>query len=226
MSTKVNINEEWKNQSEVFVNVEGDWKRVATSYVNIEGEWKQSTLGGAPDRPILNWNSTGKFEIVGYKSYLVYTPTLISGSGSANLDPSTGIFILTGVDSAFNVTASYAIDAPESEVSYMERKARTTKLVLIGYKEGQVCPPDSNRVADCNTNPSDPSYNGAQCPTWCPCYDSPQNRCICWTYGPPYCYGTGQPDTSQPIYDTVDDTKWSGDPYFYTDRGTEWSKQF
>lgn len=79
----------------------------------------------APPPPAMLYHSTGKFRIDGYSPTLVYTATLVSGSGTAALDPVTGIFTLSGANSRFSVTSRYAPSAPESEQRFIERKAYT-----------------------------------------------------------------------------------------------------
>jgi hypothetical protein len=219
------IDGEWKIPASVYVKIDGVWKIAAQTYSKIDGVWKETTLSSPPEKPTLNYFSTGKFIILGYDSSLIYEASPVSGSGTATLDASTGVYTLSGANSAFNVVARYAVGALPSDAAYMERKARTTVQVLVGYNT-YGCNCVENRVATCNTNPSDPSYEGRQCPTWCDCYDASQNRCICWSYGQPnpLCYSQCT-DFNSPIYSYPDDTKWANSPYFYTDRGSEWSKQ-
>jgi hypothetical protein len=232
--SNIKVDDQWKTPTSVYVKVGGAWKIAAQTYSKIDGVWKETTLSSPPAKPILNWHSTGRFRIANYDSSLVYEASFVSPvvpydemptSGTASLDISTGIYTLSGANSSFNVVARYAVGALPSDISYMERKARTTKQVLVGYNTF-CCEPVENRVATCNTNPFDPSYGGAACPSWCPCYDGSQNRCICWSYGEPpiLCYRVCE-DFNSPIYSYPDDTKWGSAPYFYTDRGTEWSKE-
>ena len=212
----------WKTPSSVYAKINGEWKIAAQTYSKIDGVWKETTLSSPPAKPILNWHSTGKFIIVGYDSSLVYEPSLVSGSGSATLDTSTGIYTLSGANSAFNVVAKYAVGALPSSTAYMERKARTTVQVLVGY-ETYGCDCVENRVATCNDAPGTDSDCCRRCPA--PSYDG-QNRCICWNFGlpNPLCYSQCT-DFNRPIYSYPDDKKWANSPYFYTDRGSEWSKQ-
>ena len=215
----IRINNAWKTPGTVYAKINGTWRIVGQTFANIDGVWRTTTFGAPPARPVMNWYSTGKFEITNYDSSLVYEAQFVSGSGSASLNTSTGIYTLSGANSAFNVIARYGPGAPASEAGYMERKARTTKYVQTGENcYGVNCVP--NRRATCNDPPGSPTDCCARCPA--PSYDG-QNRCICWVFGQPdpLCYGT----RCDPVFGYVDDTKWAGSPYFYTDRGSEWSKQ-
>ena len=215
----IKINGQWKTPSVVYAKVEGQWKIVGQAYSKVDGLWRQTTFASPPARPVMQYVSTGVFQITGYNSSLVYEAQFVNGSGSASLNTSNGRYTLNGVNSAFNVVARYGVGAPASEAGYMERKARTSKYVQTGENcYGTNCVP--NRVATCNDAPGTDSDCCDRCPA--PSYDG-QNRCICWNLGQPdpLCYG----QQCDPIFGYVDDTKWGGSPYFYTDRGSEWSKQ-
>lgn len=216
------VNPPWKSTGTVYAKISGTWRIVGETFVNVNGVWRRSTLGSPPDRPVMDWSSTGQFRITNYDASLTYEAQFVSGSGSASLNTSTGIYTLNGANSAFNVVAKYGPGAPASDAGYMERKARTQRYIKVGENcYGINCVP--NRVAVCNEGLA--LVNGVlTCQgTPCPCFDSAQFRCICWRYGQPdpLCYGTRCDD----IFDWRDDPKWGGSPYFYTDRGSEWSKQ-
>lgn len=119
------IDGDWKTFSSVYAKINGEWKIAAQTYSKIDGEWKETTLNSPPVKPTLEYHSTGKFRIVGYDSGLIYEPLLISGSGTANLDPVTGIFTLTNTNARFSVTSSYAPSSPKSDLSFVERKSYT-----------------------------------------------------------------------------------------------------
>lgn len=230
---------EWKSPGTVYARVGGAWRIVGQTFVKTDGLWRRTTFGAPPVRPVMDWYSTGRFEITNYDPSLVYETQFVSGSGSASLNTSTGVYTLSGANSAFNVIARYGPGAPASEAGYMERKARTQRYIKVGENcYGINCV--ENRVPICNEGASPiiqapivdlngnvivPGGNiiGYFCSGSCGCLDTSQNRCICWRYGQPnpLCYGTRCDD----IMDWRDDPKWGGSPYFYTDRGTEWSKQ-
>ena len=215
----IRVNNAWKTPGTVYARVSGEWKIVGQTFAKVNGIWRTTTFGAPPSKPIMNWYSTGVFEITNYDPSLVYEAQFVSGSGSASLNTSNGRYTLNGVNSAFNVVARYGVGAPASESGYMERKARTTKYVQTGVNcYGINCVP--NRVATCNEPPFTPGDCCRDCPA--PSYDG-QNRCICWRTGlpDPLCYG----QQCDPVFGYVDDAQWGGSPYFYTDRGTEWSKQ-
>jgi hypothetical protein len=218
--TKIKVFGDWKNQGASLVKVNNSWRTIGRSFVKINGVWKDATLGSPPPAPIMQWHTTGQFRISNYNSSFHYQARFVSGSGDALLDTSAGIYSLNGVNSGFFVSAAYALGAPRSSEGYMERKARTTVLVQVGENcYGVDCVP--NRVALCNDPPGTDSDCCRNCPA--PSYDG-QNRCICWRFGQPdpLCYGGTRCD---PIFGNVDDKKWANAPYFYTDRGSEWSKQ-
>lgn len=80
----------------------------------------------APAAPIMDHHTaTGQFIITNYNSSLVYTATLVSGSGTASLNTSTGVYTLSGANSRFSVTAAYGAGATQSTADFMERKAYT-----------------------------------------------------------------------------------------------------
>lgn len=137
----------WKTPSSVYAKINGEWKIAAQTYSKIDGEWKETTLSSPPAKPTLNWYSTGKFIIVGYDSSLVYEESLVSGSGTAILDTSTGIYTLSGANSAFNVVAKYAIGALPSSPAYMERKAITQTFVAECNYVSQNCTRDASYSA-------------------------------------------------------------------------------
>lgn len=218
----IKVSGSWVPPTQVYSKVDGEWKIASQAFSKVNGQWYPTTFASPPDPPEISYVTTGTFEIDNYDPSLVYETVYVSGSGTTSFNATNARFSLNGANSAFSVVARYAAGAPASEAGYMERKARTQIYVQTGFNcYGINCVP--NRVAICNTNPGDPAYGGAQCPSSCPCYDGSQNRCICWRYGQPdpLCYG----QRCDPRYDYVDDTKWAGSPYFYTDRGSEWSKQ-
>lgn len=89
----------------------------------------------APAAPVMDHHTaTGQFIITNYDSSLVYTATLVSGTGSATLNTSTGVYTLSGANSRFSVTAGYAASAPQSDADFMERKAYTCTTTFNYYE--------------------------------------------------------------------------------------------
>ena len=80
----------------------------------------------APAAPIMDhYTATGQFVITNYDSSLVYTTALISGSGTATLNTSTGVYTLSSTTARFSVKAGYSASAPQSAVDFMERTPYT-----------------------------------------------------------------------------------------------------
>ena len=61
-----------------------------------------------PAGPIMNYVSTGVFQISNYNSALVYETSLVIGSGSVSFNSSTARYTLSGVNSGFNVISKYS----------------------------------------------------------------------------------------------------------------------
>jgi len=82
----------------------------------------------APAAPIMDHHTTiGQFVVTNYDSNLAYTPTFISGSGTATLiDSVNGVFSLSSTDARFSISSGYSQASPQSAVGYMERKKYTT----------------------------------------------------------------------------------------------------
>jgi hypothetical protein len=179
------IDGEWKTPASVYVKIGGFWKIAAQTYSKIDGVWKETTLSSPPAKPTLNWYSTGKFIILGYDSSLVYEASLVSGSGTATLDTSTGIYTLSGANSAFNVVARYAVGALPSDAAYMERKAITQTFVAQCNYISRTCTRDASYSASTTTITE--TYVGDQsncAPYSCPAGyfvsgPSPTNQCFC-----------------------------------------------
>jgi|DEB0MinimDraft_10_1074344.scaffolds.fasta_scaffold05900_6 hypothetical protein len=215
----IKISGSWVPPTQVYSKVDGEWKIASQAFSKVNGQWYPTTFASPPDPPEISYVTTGTFEIDNYDPSLVYETIYISGSGFTSLNNSTGIYTLSGANSAFNVVARYGPGAPASDAGYMERKARTRRYIKVGQNcYGINCVP--NRVALCNDPPGSNTGCCGSCPA--PSYDG-QNRCICWRFGQPdpLCYGQRCDD----IFEWRDDPKWGGSPYFYTDRGSEWSKQ-
>ena len=220
----IRVNGQWKTPSIVYAKVEGQWKIVGQSYSKVDGLWRQTTFAGPPARPIMVWHATGQFRISNFTSSLNYQTRFASGSGSATLNTSTGIYTLDGANSGFFVSAAYAQGAPISTEGYMERKSRQSNcgnFSECGAAPTYPCNCQENRNATCN----EPPGSGGVCPNpglpgaSCGCYDASQNRCICWVYGPPSpCQTCGGGFN----YCCLDISFLSQG---YTDRTTEWSKQ-
>lgn len=166
----VRVDNAWKIPSRVWVRVDNAWKIVALSRARVNDAWRITTFGAPPAKPQFNQTTdpattshvaTGVFRIRNYDSTLAYS---ISNPASSR---SGSDITLTGVNSSANVTAAYAVGAPQSDPGYIERRAYTFTAV----------PPT------CTPNP--PSCN----PNCAPAYDcgGPDGfpGCIpCWGYGP------------------------------------------
>jgi hypothetical protein len=179
------INGEWKTPASVYVKIGGVWKIAAQTYSKIDGVWKETTLSSPPAKPRLNYFSTGKFIILGYDSSLVYEASLVSGSGTATLDTSTGIYTLSGANSAFNVVARYAVGALPSDAAYMERKAITQTFVAqCNYITASCTEPDNYPAASTTTTETYTGDTSNCAPYTCPSgfqLSGPDgsNRCLC-----------------------------------------------
>lgn len=75
--------------------------------------------------PVLSHTAKSQFTIQSYNSSLVYTATLLSGSGTANLNTSTGVYSLSDANARFSVTAAYSSNGTQSPAAIMEVKAYT-----------------------------------------------------------------------------------------------------
>jgi hypothetical protein len=134
----------WRQQGASFVRINNQWRTIATMFVKINGTWRSGGLGGEPGKPILQYVGPGSFQILGYDPNLDYQATLITGSGSANLNTSTGVYALTEPNARFSVSAAYAPGAPRSALSFMERKAAV--LVVVEFTQF------FNPCGDCRTD--------------------------------------------------------------------------
>ena len=203
----------WKTPASAAVKVGGVWRTVATSSVKVGGVWRTSTLGSAP-APVIAYISTGVFEVTNTASTGVYsTPTLITGSGTANLSivGSKRRYTFTNTLARFSLTYSYAAGAPQSAPSFMERKpyAYTCQdypatcyaecnCVTVGYTAYCIagpCPPEcpANGQNGCGTTqPNEPCMCGSlgtrECDS-CP-YACTENRCDVLVNQPGYINST------------------------------------
>lgn len=91
----------------------------------------------APAAPIMDHHTvTGQFKVTNYISTLAYTPTLISGSGTATLiDSVNGIFSLSSTTARFSVTAGYSVSAPQSVLGVTSFMQRTPYVAVEGPQE-------------------------------------------------------------------------------------------
>jgi hypothetical protein len=171
-----------------------------------------------PDPPIMAYVTTGQFSISNYNPTLIYVATLTTGSGTATLNTSTGIYSLSGANSRFSVLAKYGAGAPDSDLDFMERKqyeytyrdAATTCSRTVCLKE-----------CSCGCSAPDPSTGG------CPPGTSPNTQCGCGQEGRPPCMfgcigceqeGPESYPCTERIYDVL--VQEPG----YIDSGVEWYK--
>lgn len=161
----------------------------------------------APAAPIMNHHtSTGQFVITNYNSTLAYTATLVSGSGTASLNTSTGVYTLSATPARFSITAGYAAAAPQSAQAFMDRRPYTFTNVTT-------CT-DNCRAICCNC------FNGASCSGCGPCPGA-NNGCdgdgYCASDGCICCGGSvGQTCTTTSVKNAT--------PAGYTDSFNEWWK--
>jgi hypothetical protein len=208
----IKINGQWKTPSVVYAKVEGQWKIVGQAYSKVDGLWRQTTFASPPARPVMQYVSTGVFQITNYNSSLLYESQFVGGSGSASLNTSNGRYTLNGANSAFNVVSRYASGSPPSEAGYMERKAYSYTFRLVPRSEtyfDQPCRLDAD--AFCNPGNVQPCAN----PSWgqwgCPTE-------MCWIYY----NGVVCTQYSRTVYDQVYDVLINEPGY--TNGGSEWYK--
>ena len=141
-----------------------------------------------PPAPTFSKPATGQFQISNYSPLNTYTLTLVSGSGTASLNTSTGVVTLSGADSRYSVRAK----GPKqmlSALGYVERKSYTYSPVNQPYACGSYSCNCSTSwgACGCGSCAGYPSPNGqswGQC--GCPgdmCWYNPQTSCqTCTTY--------------------------------------------
>jgi len=138
----VRVSGAWRTPAITSVKVAGTWRTAATVSVKINGVWRLSTFAGPPSKPTMSFqNSTPQFSITNYSPSLVYAAIPSSGSGTATLNTSTGVYTISGGSSQyyFNVTARYAIGAPESLPGFMERKPYSFSCRQVTYTQAYGC---------------------------------------------------------------------------------------
>lgn len=172
-----------------------------------------------PDPPIMAYYTTGQFSISNYNSTLIYVATLITGSGTATLNTSTGIYSLSGADSRFSVVAKYGAGAPDSDPDFMERKAYTYSCRTVPQT---CCTTVCIEQCSCGCTGPDPNTGG------CPAGTSPNGQCGCGTtypnlpcmFGCIGCktYGQSCSDCSYTVCDVLINQPG------YTNSGSEWYK--
>jgi len=172
-------------------------------------------LGGlsTPNSPTMTHTASGQFTINSYNSSLVYTPTLVSGSGTASLNTGTGVFTLSSTTARFMVTAGWSAGATQSGNGFMERTPYTYTSVNQPYACG-------THQCNCST-----SWGSCGC-GGCGGYPSPNGQSwgqcgcpgdMCW-YNP----GTTC-QTCTSYCDNFVNVK-NGTPSGYVDQHGEWSR--
>jgi hypothetical protein len=163
------INGTWRSQGFTSVKIGGQWRTIARSFIKVDGVWRTAGLGSPPEKPVIVYHSTGQFRISNYNSSLNYQTIYSSGPGTnPSFNTSTGIYSLPDRNSAFFVSAAYAVGAPRSVEGYMERKAYRYSCRDIF---GTCC--DTCCVQQCNCGCAAPDANG------CPPGTSPNGQCGC-----------------------------------------------
>lgn len=169
--TAYDITGEWKNTGTVYAKISGTWRIVGETFAKIDGVWRRTTLGAPPDAPIMEYVSTGVFEISNYDPELTYEAIFKTGSGgTAILNTSNGIYTLSGPNSGFDVVSRYASGTPGSSPGYMERKAYRYSCRDVPYTCCDTC---CSTVGSCSCSPPDPATGG------CPPGTSPNGQCGC-----------------------------------------------
>jgi len=184
----------WKTPASAAVKVGGVWRTVASSSVKVGGAWRTSTLGSAP-APVIAYISTGVFEVTNTADTGVYTPTLISGGGTANVSTVDGKrrYSLTSVDARFSLTYSYAAGAPQSAPAFMERREYNYSCRENPYECCVGCQPCSVTCSGgCSGSPCPPGvgqgYGECGCPTYyCGTITVNCSTCCSTCYGDPIC---------------------------------------
>jgi len=177
----------WKTPASAAVKVGGVWRTVATSSVKVGGVWRTSTLGSAP-APIIAYITTGVFEVTNTADTGVYTPTLLTGGGSAN--PSTvggkRRYTLTSTSARFSLTYSYAAGSPQSAQGFMERKPY--EYTYADY------PATCYNPCNCTTVGYTAYCIAGPCPAGCPANGQagcgttqPNEPCMCGSLGTQSC---------------------------------------
>lgn len=191
-----------------------------------------------PPSSAISYLSTGKFKINDYSSKLIYTPTLVTGSGTANLDLESGVFTFTSTDARFSVTSKYAPLAPESDLGFMERKSYTyfdqtytftttcTGTRSVPYD----CSYETQEQYYCCGDPCVPTYSLGIVVAWnCPPTDGwfcqtdyicCTNQCVRTVTVPKTCYKNE--DYTYECTGTGTRRVKNETPLNFTDSGTEW----
>lgn len=166
-----------------------------------------------PSKPVVTHTATGVFTISQYVANSAIVNYSIS-SVPAGFTNNNGAVTLTNVNSIGSVSSAAKKTGPSSATATFERKAYSYYQGATGtYSYSCNCSPNQNATANYAPCP-DNSCGSAPCP--CP-KDGPQNRCICWAYGPPYCqtcYGTNY----GPVLDTTPSSNG------YVNEFSEWVK--
>ena len=214
----VKVDGAWKTPGTVYTKVDGVWKVVSSAYTKVDGVWKMTTFGGPPPQPTFSWYSTGVFSINNYSSLQTYTATLVSGSGTASLNTTTGRYTLSDANARFSVTASWAAGTPASIAGYIERKAYTYDCRSVC---GTCC--DTCCISYCTCGCSAPIPGNG-----CPSGTSPNGQCGCGGGTPCMfgCIGCAQYGSCNChtccscVWDIFHDYSGEG----YINSGTEWYK--
>jgi hypothetical protein len=125
----------WHTPGNVYAKVGGVWHTGGTVYEKVAGVWRVTTLGIPPTAPITGYVSNLVFSVTNPVANAVYTPTLLTGTGTATWNGTLNQFTLTGATARFSVTAGWASNAPQSTAAYMDHQP----LVNDVYHSDYVC---------------------------------------------------------------------------------------
>jgi len=169
----IKISGAWITPARVFPKVGGEWKIAVITYAKVDGAWRITTFGAPPPKPNLSYQSNHVFQITNYSSTLVYSTNATSGSGTATLNTSTGVYSISGstANYRFDVIARYAIGALPSDPGFMERKQHSFSCRQVTYTEAYGC--NCGLVGgNCSCGPPGPSGG-------CEDGSSPNGQCGC-----------------------------------------------
>jgi hypothetical protein len=163
-----------------------------------------------PEQPQIDYFGTGQFSILNYNPTLIYESTLLSGSGIATLNTSTGIYTLNNTNARFSVVAKYFSGTPNSAPGFMERKSYTYSCRTVPQTCEQGCNCSVSCNGYCNTGPCPPGVGQGFRECGCPDF-----YCGTITVTCQVCYY----DCSYVVCDVLIDQPG------YTNSGTEWYKE-
>jgi hypothetical protein len=207
----IKVNGEWRVPGLVHAKVDNVWRIGATTHAKIDGVWRVTTFGAPPAKPSLSYVTTGTFVINGYDSTLVYEPVLVSGGGTASFNATNQRYTLSNEDAAFNIIARYAVGAPGSTPTLIERKKYSFSCRTVPQTCCESCCQLEGGNCFCVPGP---------CPSDCPpngqCGCGGDFPCTCGSIGDVVCRDCNCRDCSFQVCDVL-----INEPG-YINSGTEW----